>query len=288
MTVSSAGRLIGSPELELHGLAKAYGQKVVFEGVDLTVGHSEALAIIGPSGSGKSTLCRVAAGLEPFQRGKVVVAGEVFEYADSRGQVRRGPHFTALRRQVGTVFQHYTLFRHMTVMQNVMLGPHRVLRCSRMEARERAEGALERVAMSGAAADYPARLSGGQQQRVAIARELAMDRRIIFFDEVTSALDPELVGEVLSVMQRLASEGMTMVVVTHEMGFARHVATQLAVMVDGHIIETGRAESVFASPAQERTRAFLDRVLDSGLSARGTSRVGGTGAVSSVGGEGRE
>ncbi len=288
MTVRGVERVVDRPELELHDLAKVYGQKVVFENVSLTVGHSEALAIIGPSGSGKSTLCRVAAGLEPFQRGKVVVGGELFEYADSRGRVRRGPQFTALRIQVGTVFQHYTLFRHMTVMQNVMLGPRRVLRCSRMEAKERAEGALERVAMSRAAKDYPARLSGGQQQRVAIARELAMDRRIIFFDEVTSALDPELVGEVLSVMQRLASEGMTMVVVTHEMGFARHVASQLAVMVDGRIIETGSSESIFASPSQERTRDFLDRVLDSGLSARTSPQVGGAGAGSSMGGEGSE
>ncbi|TAN26544.1 MAG: amino acid ABC transporter ATP-binding protein [Actinomycetota bacterium] len=248
-------------EIELVDLAKYYGTSRVFEHFNLAVKNGEVVSIIGPSGSGKSTLCRVAVGLEPFQEGRILVRGELYKSADGKEASLRGREARAVRRELGMVFQHFTLFPQLKVIDNIMLGPLKVLGLPKDEARKRAETVLARVGMAEKADSYPGHLSGGQQQRTAIARELAMDRRVIFFDEVTSALDPELAGEVLKAMHDLALTGITMVVVTHEMGFARNVSDRVVFMDQGQIVEIGAPDAIFSNPSEPRTREFLDRVL---------------------------
>ena len=249
------------PEVELVDLAKFYGTSRVFEHFNLSVQSGEVVSIIGPSGSGKSTLCRVAVGLEPFQEGKILVRGSLYKSANGKEPVPRSREIRAIRRDLGMVFQHFTLFPQLKVVDNIMLGPCKVLGVSKEIARKRAEEVLERVGLADKANSYPGHLSGGQQQRTAIARELAMDRRVIFFDEVTSALDPELAGEVLKAMHDLAATGITMVVVTHEMAFARNVSDRVVFMDQGQIVETGSPEKIFSHPSEARTREFLERVL---------------------------
>ena len=224
----------------------------VLKGIHLEVAPGEKLVIIGPSGSGKSTLIRTINRLEDFQEGEVVVDG--LNVKDDRA-------LREVRREVGMVFQQFNLFPHMTVLENVTLAPMRVRRWPREKAEKKALELLERVGILDQARKYPAQLSGGQQQRVAIARALAMEPKIMLFDEPTSALDPEMVGEVLDVMRDLAQGGMTMVVVTHEMGFAREVADRVVFMDGGQIVEEGRPEEIFTRPKEERTRSFLQRVL---------------------------
>ena len=240
------------PIIRIHNLHKWFGPLHVLKGINLEVAPGEKLVIIGPSGSGKSTLIRTINRLEDFQEGEVVVDG--MNVKDDRA-------LRAVRREVGMVFQQFNLFPHMTVLENITLAPMRV----RGWPRERAEGKalelLERVGILDQAGKYPGQLSGGQQQRVAIARALAMEPKVMLFDEPTSALDPEMVGEVLDVMRDLARGGMTMLVVTHEMGFAREVADRVVFMDGGQIVEEGRPEEIFSRPKEERTKSFLQRVL---------------------------
>jgi general L-amino acid transport system ATP-binding protein len=240
------------PIIRIRNLHKWFGPLHVLKGISLEVAPGEKLVIIGPSGSGKSTLIRTINRLEDFQEGEVVVDG--MNVKDDRA-------LRAVRREVGMVFQQFNLFPHMTVLENITLAPMRV----RGWPRERAEGKalelLERVGILDQAGKYPGQLSGGQQQRVAIARALAMEPKVMLFDEPTSALDPEMVGEVLDVMRDLARGGMTMLVVTHEMGFAREVADRVVFMDGGQIVEEGRPEEIFSRPKEERTKSFLQRVL---------------------------
>ncbi|MEJ5337231.1 MAG: amino acid ABC transporter ATP-binding protein [Thermus sp.] len=240
------------PLVRIQNLHKYFGPLHVLKGITLEVAPGERLVIIGPSGSGKSTLIRCINRLEDFQEGTVTVDG--MDVKDDRLLPR-------IRREVGMVFQQFNLFPHMTVLDNVTLGPIRVRRLSRAEAERRAMELLERVGIADQAKKYPGQLSGGQQQRVAIARALAMEPKLMLFDEPTSALDPEMVGEVLDVMRDLARGGMTMVVVTHEMGFAREVADRVVFMDRGEIVEEAPPEAIFTRPKEERTRAFLQRVL---------------------------
>ncbi len=250
-----------TPEVELVDLAKFYGTSRVFEHFNLSVATGEVISIIGPSGSGKSTLCRVAVGLEPFQQGRILIRGSLYKSANGKGPAPRSREARAIRRDLGMVFQHFTLFPQLKVIDNIMLGPCKVLGVSKDVARKRAMEVLERVGLSEKADSYPGHLSGGQQQRTAIARELAMDRRVIFFDEVTSALDPELAGEVLKAMRDLAATGITMIVVTHEMEFARNVSDRVVFMEQGQIVEMGSPGKIFSHPTEARTLEFLDRVL---------------------------
>jgi polar amino acid transport system ATP-binding protein len=242
---------------------KSFNGLPVLRGVDLSVDRGEVHCIIGPSGSGKSTLLRCINHLEKIDGGSLEVDGHFVGYRLVAARLHElREHEVARRRaDIGMVFQHFNLFPHMTVLQNVMEAPVRVRREKREAVRQRAFGLLQRVGLETKAAAYPGALSGGQQQRVAIARALAMRPQLILFDEPTSALDPELVGEVLDVMKDLAGEGMTMVVVTHEIGFAREVATVVSFMADGVVVETGPPSTMLASPREERTRAFLSKVL---------------------------
>ncbi|MER3478917.1 MAG: peptide ABC transporter ATP-binding protein [Meiothermus sp.] len=240
------------PLVRIHNLHKHFGSLHVLKGIQLEVALGEKLVVIGPSGSGKSTLIRCVNRLEDFQEGEVVVDGL---------NVRDDRALPQIRREVGMVFQQFNLFPHMTVLDNITLGPSRARRWPRERAEKKALELLERVGILDQAQKYPAQLSGGQQQRVAIARALAMEPKLMLFDEPTSALDPEMVGEVLDVMRDLAQGGMTMIVVTHEMDFAREVADRVIFMDGGQIVEEGRAEEIFAQPKEERTRAFLQRVL---------------------------
>lgn len=249
------------PALEAKGICKRFGQNEVLCQVDLSVSLGETIAIIGPSGSGKSTLCRTLVGLEPFSRGSVDIDGQHYVYADGKGRLRFSSGARFLRLGLGMVFQHFTLFPQLTVRQNVELAPLKVLHLPRGEASARAAKVLEQVGLAEKADAFPAHLSGGQKQRAAIARELAMERRLIFFDEVTSALDPELVSEVLQVIRGLAEAGMTLVMVTHEMAFARNVSDRVVFMNGGVIVEQGSPEELFTSPKEERTRNFLAKVL---------------------------
>ncbi len=242
--------------LSLEGVEKSFGELRVLDGVDLEVRKGEVVCVIGPSGSGKSTLLRCVNLLAPPENGRIVLEGTEITGDDFDG----GLDF--VRRRVGMVFQQFNLFPHKSALENVMLAPQTVLDRSRDESRERAEELLERVGMSDKISEYPERLSGGQQQRVAIARALAMDPHVMLFDEVTSALDPELIKEVLDVMRELAEEGMTMVVVTHEMGFARDVADRVVFMDAGVVIESGRPAEVLEHPRHERTKQFLGLVLE--------------------------
>jgi polar amino acid transport system ATP-binding protein len=242
---------------------KSFGHVEVLRGIDLTVMPGEVACVIGPSGSGKSTFLRCINHLEAIDSGQMEVDGELIGYrrrGDKLHELRES-EVARQRRDIGMVFQRFNLFPHMTAMQNVMEAPCTVRRTPRKAAREQAAALLDRVGLGNRLDNYPAQLSGGQQQRVAIARALAMQPRLMLFDEPTSALDPELVGEVLDVMRSLAREGMTMVVVTHEMGFAREVADSLVFMDEGRIVEAGVPREVLANPRHERTQAFLSKVL---------------------------
>lgn len=244
------------PKIAISGLNKSFGSLAVLRDIDLDVAEGAVVALIGPSGSGKSTLLRCVNLLIEPDRGRVRVGAHDFEF----GPGRRAPttrELAAFRSGAGMVFQHFNLFPHMTTLGNVMEGPLTVLRRPRAEVEAEARALLASVGLADKADAYPNRLSGGQKQRVAIARALAMKPSVMLFDEATSALDPELVGEVLAVMRRLAKEGMTMVIVTHEMAFAREVADRVVFMRDGRIIEQGRAEDVIDAPKEEATRAFL-------------------------------
>ncbi|MCK9238774.1 amino acid ABC transporter ATP-binding protein [Desulfocurvus sp.] len=239
--------------IEIRGLHKYFGDNHVLRGVDMTVGQSEVVVVIGASGSGKSTLLRCVNKLERFRKGEVRIRGEVVP-EDERAINR-------MRTHVGMVFQHFNLFPHMTVLGNVMEGPVQVKGVPRAQARRTGLGYLEKVGLGDKVDAYPGMLSGGQKQRVAIARALAMEPDAMLFDEPTSALDPELVGEVLGVMRELAAEGMTMMVVTHEMGFAREVADTVYFMDEGVVVEQGPPERIFETPEQPRTREFLAQIL---------------------------
>ncbi len=239
--------------IEIRGLHKYFGENHVLRGVDMTVEESDVVVVIGASGSGKSTLLRCVNKLERFQKGEVRIHGEVVP-EDERAINR-------MRTRVGMVFQHFNLFPHMTVLGNVVEGPVQVKGVPRAEAEAVGRGYLEKVGLSDKVDAWPSMLSGGQKQRVAIARALAMEPDAILFDEPTSALDPELVGEVLAVMKDLAGEGMTMMVVTHEMGFAREVADTVYFMDEGVIVEQGPPSQFFESPRQPRTREFLAQIL---------------------------
>lgn len=265
MSGSPADPVIGSarPVVEVRGLRKAFGNVDVLRGIDLDVHASETLCIIGASGSGKTTLLRCINFLIAPDAGTVTVAGELMgpesgESLHSRAVQRR---LNAARARIGMVFQRYNLFPHMTAVGNVAEGLVSVRGLARSEAEDRSRALLDRVGLSDKLSNYPAQLSGGQQQRVAIARALAMQPAVMLFDEVTSALDPELVGEVLAVMRELAEDGMTMMVVTHEMGFAREAARHVAVMAEGVIIEMGPPDEILETPRDPRTRAFLRRIL---------------------------
>jgi polar amino acid transport system ATP-binding protein len=253
------------PMLAMSGIAKRFGTHQVLKGVSLTVAKGEAVVVIGPSGSGKTTLLRCINLLEDYEDGVVAVDGEPIGYTvDARGHRHRMAEreLAAARENVGIVFQSYNLFPHMTVLQNIVAAPIRVKGIPRAKAEARARDLLATVGLKDKEQAYPVRLSGGQQQRVAIARALAMDPKIMLFDEVTSALDPELVGEVLAAMQQLARDGMTMIVVTHEMSFARDVADRIVFMDGGTIVEEGKPEQMFTDPRTERVRQFLKRYND--------------------------
>ncbi|WP_095092768.1 amino acid ABC transporter ATP-binding protein [Pseudomonas sp. Irchel 3A5] len=241
-----------SAVIEIEGVAKFYGRFQALADINLSVEQGEVVVILGPSGSGKSTLIRCINLLEQYQEGEIRVADQ---------RVETGPKLAGIRCEVGMVFQNFNLYPHMTVLANVALAPVRVRGLSRRDAQARAHVLLEKVGMSAHAEKYPSQLSGGQQQRVAIARTMAMEPRVILFDEPTSALDPEMVGEVLDVMQNLARSGVTMVVVTHEMGFARKVADRVIFMESGRIIEQNNPHDFFTAPREPRTQAFLQAIL---------------------------
>ncbi len=243
----------GAPLVRLEGVNKHFGPLHVLRDIDLSVGRGEVVVVIGPSGSGKSTLCRVINRLETIDGGSIVFDGQELP-AEGRALAR-------LRSEVGMVFQSFNLFSHKTILENVTLGPVRVRKISRQQAGQRGMELLERVGIASQADKYPAQLSGGQQQRAAIARALAMDPKMILFDEPTSALDPEMVQEVLDVMTGLARDGMTMMVVTHEMGFARRAANRVVFMADGQIVEEGEPSEFFTQPSTERARDFLSKIL---------------------------
>ena len=238
--------------IEIKGLRKSFGKDEVLKGIDLSIDEKEVVVIIGPSGSGKSTLLRCMNHLEEPTAGEVIVDGITLSSEANINKVRE---------EVGMVFQRFNLFPHMTVLENIMLAPMKVKHVARSEAEKTARELLARVGLAEKADAYPDNLSGGQQQRVAIARALAMHPKVMLFDEPTSALDPEMVGEVLDVMRALANEGMTMVIVTHEMGFAREVGDRLLFVDEGRIIESGVPREVFENPKEERTRSFLSKVL---------------------------
>lgn len=250
------------PMLQLKGVRKRFGQLEVLKGVDLDVAKGEVVCILGPSGSGKSTLLRCVNLLEPPEQGEIFLEGQDICKGPGSGSGEQSWNLDFVRQRVGMVFQQFNLFPHKSVMENVTMAPEKVLGRSKAEAREKATALLERVGLGDKLAQYPERLSGGQQQRVAIARALAMEPHVMLFDEVTSALDPELVKEVLDTMRELASEGMTMLVVTHEMGFAKEVGDQVVFMDGGVIVERGKPVDVLDNPQQERTRRFLGLVLD--------------------------
>ncbi|UEX79919.1 amino acid ABC transporter ATP-binding protein [Spiribacter halobius] len=242
--------------VHMEDVNKYFGDLHVLQNVNMAVRTGEVVVVIGASGSGKSTLIRCLNGLEPFQRGRIEVDGNELKPNERNGQA-----LTRIRRQVGMVFQQFNLFPHRTVIENLTLAPTKVKGLSEAEADRKGRQLLERVEIADQAEKYPTQLSGGQQQRVAIARALAMDPRLMLFDEPTSALDPEMIGEVLDVMRELAKEGMTMIVVTHEMGFAREVADRVIYIDHGRIVEEGPPERIFDQPEHDRTKDFLSRIL---------------------------
>lgn len=249
-STSSTGN---QPLIELRHVDKHYGDLHVLNDINLSVDRGEVVVVIGPSGSGKSTMCRTINRLETIDSGEILIEGEPLP--------QEGKDLARMRAELGMVFQQFNLFAHMTVLQNVMLGPVDVLGVSKEEARGRAMDLLSRVGVAEQADKVPAQLSGGQQQRVAIARALAMDPICMLFDEPTSALDPEMINEVLDVMVQLAGEGMTMMVVTHEMGFARKVADRVVFMEAGQILEDSTKEQFFEEPTSERAKQFLSKIL---------------------------
>jgi glutamate transport system ATP-binding protein len=243
----------GEPLVRLSGVNKWFGELHVLQDIDLEVARGEVVVVIGPSGSGKSTLCRAINRLEPIDRGVIAVDGQPLP--------AEGKELAKLRADVGMVFQSFNLFAHKTVLENVTLGPVRVRRTAKADAEERARELLDRVGVAAQADNYPAQLSGGQQQRVAIARALAMGPKVMLLDEPTSALDPEMISEVLDVMVGLARDGMTMVVVTHEMGFARRAANRVVFMDAGRIVESADPETFFTRPTSDRAKDFLSKIL---------------------------
>ncbi len=245
------------------GVHKRFGRLEVLKGITLEVQPGEVMCLLGPSGSGKSTFLRCINHLEKINSGRLSVDGELVGYRQVGDRLHelREADIARKRAEIGMVFQHFNLVPHMTAIENVTCAPIRVKGMGREQARSRASELLERVGLAEKLSSYPSQLSGGQQQRVAIARALAMEPKLMLFDEPTSALDPELVGEVLAVMQQLARDGMTMIVVTHEMGFAREVAETIVFMDGGVVVESGRPREVLANPRHERTKAFLSRVL---------------------------
>ncbi|MBM9461450.1 amino acid ABC transporter ATP-binding protein [Nocardioides sp. zg-536] len=243
----------GSPLVEMIDVQKWYGELHVLADINLTVDQGEVVVVIGPSGSGKSTLCRTINRLETIDAGEIRVDGAPLP-AEGKALARH-------RADVGMVFQSFNLFAHKTILENVTLGPVKVRRHSKADAEARAHELLDRVGVGEQATKYPAQLSGGQQQRVAIARALAMEPKVMLFDEPTSALDPEMISEVLEVMVDLAGRGMTMIVVTHEMGFARTAANRVAFMADGRIVETASPEEFFTNPQSDRAKDFLGKIL---------------------------
>ncbi|GAC55952.1 putative amino acid ABC transporter ATP-binding protein [Gordonia hirsuta DSM 44140 = NBRC 16056] len=252
-----------TPMVQAEGVCKSFGALPVLKGISLQVQPGEVTCLIGPSGSGKSTFLRCVNHLEKINAGRLRVDGELIGYRERGGRLyEMSPRDAAKqRREIGMVFQHFNLFPHRTVLANVIEAPMLVKGQSRDQAVARAQELLAKVGLANKADAYPAQLSGGQQQRVAIARALAMEPKLMLFDEPTSALDPELVGDVLAVMQDLAQAGMTMVVVTHEMGFAREVADQLVFMADGVVVEKGDPREMLTDPQHERTQAFLSKLL---------------------------
>ena len=247
---------MSGPALEIQGLHKSFGQLQVLRGIDLEVAEHEVIALIGASGSGKSTLLRCINLLEPIDAGRILIEGEEI--------TARGVKVDRIRRRVGIVFQSFNLFPHMRVVDNVMLGPRKALGRSPAEAGAAALALLDRFGLADKARDYPDRLSGGQQQRVAIVRALAMEPDLLLLDEVTSALDPELVAEVLNVIRELAAGGMTMLIATHEMGFARDIASRVCFLDGGRILEQGPPARIFSEPQEPRTRQFLNRIIEAG------------------------
>jgi polar amino acid transport system ATP-binding protein len=253
LPVSDVGR---TPALRLAGVSKSFGKLEVLRGIDLALAEHEVVCLIGASGSGKSTLLRCVNLLEPIDTGMIEVGGEEV--------TARGVDVNRVRREIGIVFQSFNLFPHMNVLENVTLAPRKARGDSKADALDTADGLLERFGLADKRNEYPDRLSGGQQQRVAIVRALAMRPRLILLDEVTSALDPELVAEVLDVIRELAAGGMTMLIATHEMGFARDVAHRVCFLDAGRILEEGTPEAIFGAPREERTQQFLQRIVAAG------------------------
>jgi polar amino acid transport system ATP-binding protein len=254
---------VTAPMVKAESVCKDFGALKVLKGITLDVDKGQVLVLVGPSGSGKSTFLRCINHLESVSAGRLYVDGELVGYHERGGKLHemKPREVARQRRDVGMVFQHFNLFPHRTALENLVEAPVQVKRIKKRDAEDRARDLLDRVGMADKAGAYPAQLSGGQQQRVAIARALAMDPKLMLFDEPTSALDPELVGEVLGVMQKLAQDGMTMVVVTHEMGFAREVANELVFMDAGVVVERGVPRELLSNPQHERTKAFLSKVL---------------------------
>jgi polar amino acid transport system ATP-binding protein len=245
-----------APALQIEGLHKSFGDLEVLRGIDLELAEHEVVCLIGSSGSGKSTLLRCINLLEPIDFGRIVIEGDEI--------TARGVDVNRIRRRIGIVFQAFNLFPHMSVLDNVALAPRKVLGLGRVEAEARAMELLERIGLADKAREYPDRLSGGQQQRVAIVRALAMRPDLLLFDEITSALDPELVAEVLNLIRELAGGGMTMLIATHEMSFAREIANRVCFLDAGRILETASPAEMFSAPREERTKQFLQRVIDAG------------------------
>jgi polar amino acid transport system ATP-binding protein len=268
-TVGASGRRFGAEAVRIEGLHKSFAELEVLKGIDLVVHEHEVVCLIGASGSGKSTLLRCVNLLEPIDAGRVVVAGQEI--------TARGTNVDRIRRRIGIVFQAYNLFPHMTVLRNITLAPRKVLRLSGEQAEREARDLLDRFGLAEKADQYPDRLSGGQQQRVAIVRALAMKPDLLLLDEITSALDPELVAEVLDVIRELAESGMTMIIATHEMGFARDIADRVCFLDQGQILEEGPPADIFGSPTQARTRQFLDRVISAGRMGGGSAGGGSAG-----------
>jgi len=260
MTTPAAGTpaadAASHPALRIDGLWKSFGELRVLNGIDLEVAEHEVIALIGASGSGKSTLLRCVNLIEPIDAGRILIEGDE--------STAKGVKVDRIRRRVGIVFQAFNLFPHMSVLDNVTLAPRKVLKLSRADADAQAIALLERFGLAEKAHDVPDRLSGGQQQRVAIVRALAMKPDLLLLDEVTSALDPELVAEVLDVIRELAAGGMTMLIATHEMGFARDIASRVCFLDQGRILEEGPPSQIFAEPREERTRQFLNRIIEAG------------------------
>ncbi|MDH2414702.1 amino acid ABC transporter ATP-binding protein [Nocardioides sp. CER19] len=251
--MTELGTVGRGPLVTLDHVDKWFGELHVLQDINLTIARGEVVVVIGPSGSGKSTLCRAINRLETIDKGTITLDGQPLP--------QEGKALAQLRAEVGMVFQSFNLFAHKTILENVMLGPMKVRKQSRADAEKKARELLDRVGVGAQAEKYPAQLSGGQQQRVAIARALAMEPKVMLFDEPTSALDPEMIKEVLDVMVDLAKQGMTMVVVTHEMGFARTAADRVAFMADGRIVEENTPEEFFDNPRSERAKDFLSKIL---------------------------